>query len=156
MINRFKKFSLLFLAFLLILNTGCTIVNLNKGSKNAPIEKVENNTDELDLKEGEYYYEVNEVSAYIHMFGKLPPNYITKSEAKKIGWSVEDKSEFVIGGDKFQNREGLLPEEKGRVYYEADISSGYSKNRGPLRLVFSNDGLIFYTEDHYESYIQLY
>lgn len=156
MIKRFKKISLLFLAFLLVLGTGCTVVNLNKKAENVSIEKTENNTDEAEIKEGEYYYEVNEVSAYIHMFGKLPPNYITKSKAKEIGWTVEDKGEFVIGGDKFQNREGILPEEKGRVYYEADISSGYSKNRGPLRLVFSNDGLIFYTEDHYESYTQLY
>ena len=60
-----------------------------------------------------------------------------------------------IGGDKFGNREGLLPKEDGRQYYECDVNyqGGY---RGAERIVFSNDGLIFYTDDHYNSFTQLY
>ncbi|WP_276648398.1 ribonuclease domain-containing protein [Trichococcus flocculiformis] len=60
-----------------------------------------------------------------------------------------------IGGDCFGNREGLLPKKSGRTYYEADIDydGGY---RGAERIVYSNDGLIFYTDDHYESFEQLY
>ena len=59
-----------------------------------------------------------------------------------------------IGGDKFGNREGILPKEDGRVYYECDIDyeGGY---RNEKRIVFSNDGLIFYTEDHYQSFEEL-
>jgi guanyl-specific ribonuclease Sa len=60
-----------------------------------------------------------------------------------------------IGGDTFGNREGILPKEKGRKYYECDVNyeGGY---RGGERIVYSNDGLIFYTEDHYKSFEQLY
>lgn len=60
-----------------------------------------------------------------------------------------------IGGDRFGNREGLLPDAEGRKWYECDInfSGGF---RGAERIVYSNDGLIYYTSDHYESFTQLY
>jgi len=60
-----------------------------------------------------------------------------------------------IGGDTFGNREGLLPKADGRKYYECDVNyeGGY---RNGERIVYSNDGLIFYTDDHYESFEQLY
>ncbi len=108
-----------------------------------------------DIIEGQYYYSKEDVSKYLYLFGKLPDNYITKSEAKDIGWSTDDP-DLVIGGDKFGNREGKLPKAKGRTYYEADIRAGYTEHRGPQRIVFSNDGLIFFTEDHYNSFEQLY
>ena len=60
------------------------------------------------------------------------------------------------GGDVFQNREGLLPKVKGRTYYECDIGTTGKKSRGSKRIVFSNDGLIYYTDDHYESFTLLY
>ena len=60
-----------------------------------------------------------------------------------------------LGGDPFGNREGLLPEDGARRYYECDV--GYRGGaRGPERLVYSDDGLIFYTADHYESFTRLY
>ena len=101
------------------------------------------------------------MAAYIHEFNELPPNYLTKDEAEALGW---DNSEgnlwevtdgMSIGGDFFGNREGLLPKKSGRSYYEADIDyeGGF---RGAERIVYSNDGLIFYTDDHYESFEQLY
>ena len=62
----------------------------------------------------------------------------------------------TIGGDRFGNYEGLLPEKSGRVYYECDIDTLHAAQRGAKRIVFSNDGLIFYTSDHYDSFEQLY
>ena len=113
------------------------------------------------LEEDGYYTSKEDVSLYVNTFGKLPNNYITKSEAKNLGWESSDGNlwdvtdKMSIGGDKFGNRENLLPAEKGRQYYECDIDyqGGY---RGGKRLVFSNDGLIYYTEDHYKSFDLLY
>ena len=93
---------------------------------------------------------------YVHQYGKLPKNYITKKEAKEINWSVEDSRGFVIGGDRFGNREEKLPKVKGKKYYEADISEGYSHNRGAMRIIYSDDGFIYYTDDHYETFERLY
>ncbi len=109
--------------------------------------------------EGEYYYDVEKVVLYIHTYGELPENYITKNEARDLGWeggSVEPYLEgAAIGGDYFGNREELLPEADGREYTECDIDTlGYG-SRGARRLVFSNDGLYFYTDDHYESFTEL-
>lgn len=111
---------------------------------------------ESQLEEGESYYTAEDVAAYIHLYGELPDNYITKAEAEEMGWSVENAKGYVIGGDRFGNREGLLPEESGRQYYECDLIEGYTDHRGPVRLVYSNDGLIFYTDDHYDSFTRLY
>lgn len=61
----------------------------------------------------------------------------------------------IIGGNRFGNREGLLPKKEGRTYYEADIMAGYTDHRGPQRLVYSNDGLIFFTDDHYDHFVQI-
>lgn len=107
------------------------------------------------------YTTPEDVAEYIHTFGTLPNNFITKSEAKALGWDnskgnlwevAEGKS---IGGDRFGNYEGLLPRSEGRKYTECDVnySGGY---RTGERIVFSNDGLIFYTDDHYKTFTQLY
>ena len=147
----------LIIIFLLFFTTGCeAILPNNIEVENDIVEEKDSSSLEQGILEGENYYDVEEVAEYIHLYKKLPPNYITKSEANKIGWSVKNRKKLVIGGDEFGNREGLLPDKEGRQYYEADISAGYTTHRGPLRLVYSNDGLIFYTEDHYESYLQLY
>ena len=113
------------------------------------------------LDEDGSYTSKEDVAAYIYKFGHLPDNFITKKEAKELGWVskegnlAEAAPGMSIGGDYFGNYEGLLPEEEGRDYYECDIDSdgGY---RGAKRIVFSNDGLIYYTEDHYESFELLY
>ena len=107
------------------------------------------------------YYSKEDVSLYIHVYGKLPPNFITKEEARDLGWeggSVEKAcgEGLAIGGDKFGNREGLLPKAKGRQYYECDLDTLGKDSRGAKRIVFSNDGLIYYTDDHYESFTLLY
>lgn len=108
---------------------------------------------------GESYSSRDEVAAYISTYGELPFNYITKNEAKALGWKDEYDTVaqaapgMSIGGDKFGNYEGLLPEKDGRQYYECDIDYT-SGNRNAKRIIYSNDGLVFYTDDHYESFVQ--
>ena len=112
------------------------------------------------LDEAGFYYSAEEVALYLHTYGHLPENFITKSEARELGWeggSVEKYApDCAIGGDKFGNREGLLPEAPGRQYYECDIDTLGENSRGAKRIVYSDDGLIYYTEDHYESFELLY
>lgn len=113
------------------------------------------------ILEEEDYTTPEEVAEYLYLYGHLPDNYLTKNEARELGWeSNEGNLDEVapgmsIGGDSFGNREGLLPKAQGRKYYECDVNytGGY---RNSERLVYSNDGLIFYTADHYESFEQLY
>ena len=112
---------------------------------------------ELDaLDEDGYYYDVESVVLYLETYDKLPSNFITKSEAKALGWeggSVEDYKEgAAIGGDKFGNREGILPDNN---YTECDIDTNGKNSRGACRLVFSDDGQYYYTEDHYESFTEI-
>lgn len=99
-----------------------------------------------------------EVALYIHQHGKLPPNYITKSQARKLGWKSGSVERYApgkcIGGDRFMNREGLLPQ--GHTYYECDIDTLGASSRGAKRIVYSSDGLIYYTSDHYASFTLLY
>jgi len=115
---------------------------------------------EAPIDEDGWFYSKEEVALYIHTYGHLPSNFITKAEARDLGWeggSVEDYAPgCAIGGDVFGNREGLLPEAEGRVYYECDIDTDGYHSRGSRRIVFSNDGLIYYTHDHYESFELLY
>lgn len=114
----------------------------------------------IEVTEGTKYYDKEHVALYIHTFGKLPPNYVTKSEAKKAGWEGGSVEKFIkeaaIGGDKFSNNEGILPKKNGRQYYECDIDTLGQSKRGAKRILFSNDGLIYYTEDHYETFTLLY
>ena len=112
------------------------------------------------IAEDGWYYSAEDVSLYIHTYGYLPGNFITKDEARELGWeggSVEQYAPgYAIGGDAFGNREGLLPDAPNRTYYECDIDTLGAGNRGANRIVFSNDGLIYLTRDHYESFELLY
>lgn len=88
--------------------------------------------------------------------GRLPPRFITKNEAERAGWRPGDdlcrsSSGRAIGGDNFGNREGRLPRAAGRRWFEADLDFNCGR-RGARRLLFSSDGLIFVTLDHYESF----
>lgn len=117
-------------------------------------------TPEPAIDEDGWYYSKEDVALYIYTYGKLPDNFITKNEARELGWeggSVERyKDGAAIGGDKFGNYEGLLPKKNGRKYYECDIDTNGKSSRGAKRIIFSNDGLIYYTDDHYESFTLLY
>ena len=121
----------------------------------------ETTAEKLSVEKDGSYTTPEDVAEYIHTFGTLPKNFITKDEAKELGWDnkkgnlwdvAEGKS---IGGDYFGNYEGLLPKAKGRKYTECDVNyeGGY---RGSERIIFSNDGLIYYTNDHYQTFTQLY
>lgn len=92
--------------------------------------------------------------------GKLPDYYISKNYAYSKGWEnkkgnlQEVLPNYLIGGDIFFNTEGKLPQSKNRVWYEADIDyeSGY---RNKKRILYSNDGLIFVTYNHYETFVEI-
>lgn len=130
----------------------------------AETEVIETEDEAAVIDEDGHYTSKEEVALYLYTYGKLPSNFITKKEAENLGWKKKDGEAgqlhvvapgMSIGGSSFGNYEGLLPEKKGRKYFECDIN--YIKgNRGAERLVYSNDGLIFYTGDHYESFEQLY
>ena len=106
------------------------------------------------------YTSAEDVASYLHEYGELPDNFMTKDEARKLGWDGGSLEKYApgmaIGGDKFGNYEGTLPKAKGRQYYECDIDTIGADSRGAKRLVYSNDGLIYYTEDHYETFELLY
>ena len=106
------------------------------------------------------YTTKEDVALYIHIYGKLPGNFMTKNEARKLGWEGGGLDRFApgmcIGGDKFGNYEGILPDAQGRKWTECDIDTLGAKSRGAKRIVFSNDGLIYYTDDHYETFTLLY
>ena len=112
------------------------------------------------LDEDGIYTTLADVSFYLYTYEKLPVNFITKKQARSLGWSGGglDKyaNGFCIGGDVFGNYEGLLPEKKGRVYHECDIDTLHQKSRGAKRIVYSDDGLIYYTDDHYDSFTLIY
>ena len=116
-------------------------------------------TEPAILEDG-VYCSKEDVALYIHTYGKLPSNYITKKEAEKLGWSGGSLEPYApgkcIGGSRFGNYEGLLPEAEGRSYTECDIDTLGASKRGAKRIVYSNDGLIYYTEDHYASFELLY
>lgn len=125
----------------------------------APDETDAPQEDEL-LPEDGTYTSKEDVALYIHQYGRLPDNFMTKSEARDLGWSGGSLEPYApgmcIGGSRFGNYEGLLPEAEGRTYTECDIDTLGASSRGAKRIVFSNDGLIFYTDDHYESFELLY
>lgn len=118
-------------------------------------------TAHADVTYGKAYSTKDQVALYLHLYSELPVNYITKSQAKALGWVPKEGNLWEvtdhksIGGDRFSNREGTLPKKKGRQYFECDIDYK-GGTRGPKRLVFSNDGLIFYTSDHYKNFKRLY
>ena len=125
-----------------------------------PIETEPEETEALLDPDG-WYYSAEDVALYLVTYGILPSNFITKNEARELGWESGSVERWAgegaaIGGDKFGNREGILPKASGRQYYECDIDTDGKNSRGAKRIVFSNDGLIYYTEDHYESFILLY
>ena len=114
----------------------------------------------VEIAEDGAYTSRDDVALYLHTYGKLPGNFITKKQAKALGWEGGSLEPYApgkcIGGDYFGNYEGNLPEKSGREYHECDIDTLGADSRGPKRIVYSNDGLIYYTEDHYETFTLLY
>lgn len=112
------------------------------------------------IEEDSVYTSKEDVALYIYTYGHLPSNFMRKRDAQALGWEGGSLEPYApgmcIGGDRFGNYEGLLPEAEGRTYTECDIDTLGAERRGAKRIVFSNDGLIYYTDDHYESFTLLY
>lgn len=109
-----------------------------------------------DMNEDGSYYSKDDIAKYIKTYNHLPPNYITKSEARELGWSGGPLEKYApgkrIGGDKFTNKQKVLPIGD---YYECDITDNNSNSRGAKRIVYSTDGRVYYTEDHYNTFVEL-
>lgn len=107
-----------------------------------------------------HYTSKEDVMRYLIAYQHLPPNFMTKKEAQALGWPGGSLEAYApgmcIGGDGFGNYEELLPERSGRSYYECDIDTLGASKRGAKRIIFSNDGLIYYTDDHYASFTLLH
>lgn len=102
-----------------------------------------------------------DIADYIFAHGTLPDNFLTKNEARQLGWDssknyVSDVAPgYSIGGDRFGNYEGLLPDASGRKWYEADAN--YTAGpRGAERILYSSDGLVYYTNDHYQTFTEMH
>lgn len=169
----YKLFSHLLLMVLSVtLFTGCTQKNaeLTLDVLNAVLETdagedvyeetAETATEDVISEDG-IYTSKEDVAEYLHTYGHLPSNYIKKKAAQELGWVSSEGNLWEvapgmsIGGDYFGNYEETLPEAEDRDYYECDIDFDGSY-RGAKRIVYSNDGLIYYTEDHYETFELLY
>lgn len=102
-----------------------------------------------------------DIADYIFAHGMLPDNFLTKNEARQLGWDssknyVSDVAPgYSIGGDKFGNYEGLLPDASGRKWYEADANYTVGP-RGAERILYSSDGLVYYTNDHYQTFTEMH
>ncbi len=97
-----------------------------------------------------------EAVAAVRATGRLPRRYVTKDEAEGLGWRpgsdlCDSAPGRAIGGDRFGNRERRLPEKRGRRWFEADLDFACGR-RGAKRLVWSSDGLVYVTIDHYETF----
>ena len=144
--------ALLPLLMVALLITGC--------SSTSPTGTDTDSGSATQITENGTYTSKEDVALYIHTYQKLPTNFITKKEAQKLGWDSQkgnlDKvaKGKSIGGDRFGNYDKKLPEAKGRTWKECDINyeGGY---RGSERIIYSSDGLIYYTNDHYNSFKEI-
>lgn len=122
--------------------------------------ETESPADPALLDESGWYNTKEEVALFIHQYGRLPDNYISKKAAEALGWPGGSLEPYApgksIGGSRFGNYEGLLPDARNRTWTECDIDTAGKRSRGAKRIVFSNDGLIYYTDDHYETFELLY
>lgn len=116
--------------------------------------------EEAPIDEAGWYTTKEDVALYLYTYGRLPDNFMTKKEARALGWEGGGLDPYAvdmcIGGDRFGNYEGILPDAPGRSWTECDIDTMGASSRGAKRIVFSNDGLIYYTDDHYETFTLLY
>lgn len=115
-------------------------------------------SDASNISEDGTYDSKEDVAAYIEEYHKLPSNYITKKEAKDLGWHGGSVEKYApgkcIGGDVFTNRQSILP--INHEYRECDIDTLGASSRGPKRIVYSTDDYeVYYTGDHYASFEHL-
>ncbi|MGG7072747.1 ribonuclease domain-containing protein [Campylobacter sp. 9BO] len=132
----------------------------NSDGKSIKTQQTSTKIQPSNITQNGSYTSKNDVASYIFTYKKLPQNFITKKQAIQLGWEASKGNLWSvapgksIGGDHFGNFEGKLPKAQNRRYIEADIDYKGGK-RGAKRIVFSNDGLVFYTDDHYENFEKL-
>lgn len=154
--NRLKKLLTLFILLTALLGA---FISYRLNNVENPVGPDTPNVVEVTVKEDGVYTSKEEVAAYLIAYHKLPENYITKTKAKKLGWDADSGNltdvckGCSIGGGPYQNLEGTLPEDEN--YYECDIdyTTGY---RNGKRLVYTKWGKIYYTDDHYETFVLIY
>ena len=169
--KKLKNFLLILLSILVVVFGGYQVESSQQDNQTLETQQsasdldVSNKSDESSsnsaISEDGTYTSKDEVALYIHTYGHLPDNFVSKTKARNAGWdSKEGNLDEVIpgmsiGGSEFKNYDGQLPDAAGRIWTECDINytGGY---RGSERIVFSNDGLIYYTGDHYQTFEQLY
>ena len=122
------------------------------GATTATTATTTRTTGQHAIDEDGIYESKDDVALYLHVYGKLPKNFVTKSEYNSLGKPANK----CCGGDRFYNKEGLLPNKAGRLYYECDIDTYGSTSRGAKRLVWTKSGIVYYTGDHYETFTKLY
>ncbi len=103
---------------------------------------------------------MNGADWWLKTYGKLPSYYVSAEQARSKGWSPK-KGNFdklfpnkMMKRGEYDNKDGHLPSAPGRIWYEADINYRHGF-RGLPRIVYSNDGLIFVTYDHYATFIEI-
>lgn len=137
--------------------TGCNFNDTSTGSYQ--ISSTDSDSYSIVEEDGTYTSE-EDVMNYLIEYDTLPDNFITKKEARELGWNGGSLEPYApgkcIGGDRFGNYEGLLPDDEDIIYYECDIDTLGEDSRGAKRIVYSNEGDIYYTEDHYESFTMIY
>lgn len=147
-----RTITMILALFLLLIAPACT--------NDLPLESSSATTRAALIDEKGHYTTKDDVAAYLHYYHHLPSNFITKKQAQKLGWKGGGLDEYLyegcIGGDVFGNYEGRLPKKKSGHYHECDIDTMHQKKRGTKRLIYSQDGYIYYTKDHYETFDLLY
>ena len=162
-----KKLTALWLSFLLVFGTltGCAGDIGIIGGEDGPTAVITSDSAQsadngeetaVSVTEDGQYDTKDEVAAYLTEYGHLPSNYITKKQAQALGWEGGSLEPYApgcsIGGDRFGNYEGALPDGK---YHECDLNTRGADKRGAERLVYSEDGHIYYTADHYETFEEI-
>ncbi|MCR5686857.1 MAG: ribonuclease [Lachnospiraceae bacterium] len=157
-IGIFAAFAALMLAFMLAACMPARTVTADKPESRAE-NAVSADKPESAISEDGSYYDLESVVLYYDEYGKLPENYVRKNDAKALGWEGGKLDGFIkdaaIGGDHFGNYEKRLPSDKGIKYIECDIDTK-GRGRGAKRLIISNTGKYYYTEDHYESFTEVF
>lgn len=169
--KKLKNFLLILLSILVVVFGGYQVESSQQDNQTLETQQsasdldVSNKSDESSsnsaISEDGTYTSKDEVALYIHTYGHLPDNFVSKTKARNAGWDSKERNldevlpGMSIGGSEFKNYDGQLPDAAGRIWTECDINytGGY---RGSERIVFSNDGLIYYTGDHYQTFEQLY
>ncbi|MCR5392223.1 ribonuclease [Olsenella sp. KH3B4] len=156
--GRLHRLALALVAVLLATTLGLTLTACE--SKSARQAEAPSPTSTAISRDGSYTSK-DDVALYLHTYGELPPNFISKTKARKAGWDPQkgNLNEVCpgksIGGSVFYNDDHALPDAPGRTWHECDVNY-QGGHRGPERIVYSTDGLVYYTPDHYKTFEQLY